>query len=98
MRIRRTRNGPEQRLAKSSRHQEWVKIEYKPSGGGAEREVSAFVVYPEVKTKATAVIVIHEIFGMSDWVQSLTDQLAKPDTSLLPQICFQARGPHGGGH
>jgi len=50
---------------------------YKPSGGGAAREVSAFVVYPEVKTKATSVIVIHEIFGMSDWVQSLTDQLAE---------------------
>src|SRR6185436_19329817 len=66
-----------QRLAKSSRHQEWVKIKYKPAGGGIEREVSAFVVYPEVKTKATAVVVIHEIFGMSDWIQSLTDELAE---------------------
>jgi len=66
-----------QRLAKSPRHQEWVKIKYKPAGGGAEREVSAFVVYPEVKSKATAVVVIHEIFGMSDWVQILTDELAE---------------------
>ena len=60
-----------QRLAKSSRHQEWVKVK------NGTREVSSFVVYPEVKTKATAVVVIHEIFGMSDWVQSLTDQLAE---------------------
>ena len=52
------------RLAKSPRHQEWVKVK-----NGA-REVNSFVVYPEVKDKATAVVVIHEIFGMSDWVQS----------------------------
>src|SRR3977135_1572328 len=43
-------------LAKSTRHQEWVKIKYKPAGGNAEREVSAFVVYPEVKNKATSVL------------------------------------------
>jgi len=79
-----------QRLAKSSRHQEWIKIKYKPSGGGAEREVSAFVVYPEVKAKATVVIVIHEIFGMSDWVRSLTDQLAEAGYVAIAQICFQA--------
>ena len=86
-----------QRLAKSSRHQEWVKIKYKPSGGGAEREVSAFVVYPEVKTKATAVIVIHEIFGMSDWVQSLTDQLAEAGYVAIAPDLLSGRGPHGGG-
>src|SRR5688500_13905341 len=56
-----------QRLAKSSRHQEWVKVK-----NGA-REVNSFVVYPEVKNKATAVVVIHEIFGMTDWIQSLTE-------------------------
>ena len=66
-----TQDWAKQRLAKSSRHQEWVKVKH-----GA-REVSSFVVYPEVKNKATAVIVIHEIFGLSDWVQSLTDQLAE---------------------
>src|SRR5215813_2248446 len=58
-----------QRLAKSPRHQEWVTVK------NGTRNVNSFVVYPENKNKATAVIVIHEIFGMSDWVQSLTDQL-----------------------
>ena len=84
-----------QRLAKSSRHQEWVKIKYKPSGGSTEREVSAFLVYPEVKNKATAVVVIHEIFGMSDWVQSLTDQLAEAlDRSMARRILTQGQmGP-----
>src|SRR5712691_9191754 len=59
------------RLAKSPRHQEWVEVKY------GNRIVKSFVVYPEVKNKATAVVVIHEIFGMSDWVQALTDELAE---------------------
>jgi carboxymethylenebutenolidase len=86
-----------QRLAKSPRHQEWVKVKYKPSGGSSEREVSAFVVYPEVKTKATAVIVIHEIFGMSDWVQSLTDQLAEAGYVAIAPDLLSGKGPNGGG-
>jgi carboxymethylenebutenolidase len=86
-----------QRLAKSPRHQEWVKIKYKPAGGSAEREVSAFVVYPEVKNKATSVLVIHEIFGMSDWVQSLTDQLAEAGYIAIAPDLLSGMGPHGGG-
>lgn len=86
-----------QRLAKSPRHQEWVKIKYKPAGGGAEREVNAFVVYPEVKNKATAVLVIHEIFGMSDWVQSLTDQLAEAGYVAIAPDLLSGKGPNGGG-
>jgi len=38
------------KLEKSSRHQEWVKVE------NGKRKVESFVVYPEVKDKATAVI------------------------------------------
>ena len=86
-----------QRLAKSPRHQEWVKVKYKPTGKTTEREVSAFVVYPEVKSKATAVIVIHEIFGMSDWVQSLTDQLAEAGYVAIAPDLLSGMGPNGGG-
>jgi carboxymethylenebutenolidase len=86
-----------QRLAKSPRHQEWVKIKYKLAGGGAEREVSAFIVYPEVKNKATAVLVIHEIFGMSDWVQSLTDQLAEAGYIAIAPDLLSGMGPNHGG-
>ena len=80
-----------ERLAKSSRHQEWVKVK-----NGA-REVSSFVVYPEVKNKATAVVVIHEIFGMSDWVQSLTDQLAEAGYIAIAPDLLSGMGPNGGG-
>lgn len=80
-----------QRLAKSPRHQEWVKVK------NGSREVSSFVVYPENKNKATAVIVIHEIFGMSDWVQSLTDQLAEAGYVAIAPDLLSGMGPNGGG-
>jgi len=80
-----------QRLAKSPRHQEWVKVK------NGNREVSSFVVYPESKNKATAVIVIHEIFGMSDWVQSLTDQLAEAGYVAIAPDLLSGMGPNGGG-
>ena len=80
-----------QRVAKSPRHREWVKIK------NGTREVNSFVVYPENKNKATAVIVIHEIFGMSDWVQSLTDQLAEAGYVAIAPDLLSGMGPNGGG-
>lgn len=80
-----------QRLAKSPRHQEWVKVK------NGNREVSSFVVYPEIKTKATAVIVIHEINGMTDWVMSLTDQLAEAGYIAIAPDLLSGMGPKGGG-
>ena len=77
-------------LKKSSRHQEWVQLK------NGDRTVSAFVVYPEVKTKATAVVVIHEIYAMSDWVQSLTDQLAEAGYIAIAPDLLSGMGPNGG--
>src|SRR5438270_11291784 len=59
------------RLEKSSRHGEWVEFK------SGERTIKAFVVYPERKDKAPLVIVIHEIFGLTDWVRGVCDQLAE---------------------
>jgi carboxymethylenebutenolidase len=59
--------------------------------------VSAFVVFPEVKNKATSVLVIHEIFGMSDWVLSLTDQLAEAGFVAIAPDLLSGMGPNGGG-
>src|SRR5882724_9569981 len=86
-----TQDWAKQRLTKSPRHQEWVKVK------NGNREVSSFVVYPEAKKKATAVIVIHEIFGMSDWVQSLTDQLAEAGYIAIAPDLLSGMGPNGGG-
>jgi carboxymethylenebutenolidase len=92
-----TQDWARQRLEKSPRHHEWVKVKYKPAGSSSEREVNAFVVYPELKNKATAVLVIHEIFGMSDWVQSLTDQLAEAGYIAIAPDLLSGMGPNGGG-
>ena len=80
-----------QKLAKSPRHQEWVKVK------NGTREVNSFVVYPENKNKATAIVVIHEIFGLSDWIQSLTDQLAEAGYVAIAPDLLSGMGPNGGG-
>jgi carboxymethylenebutenolidase len=59
------------RLNNSPRHGEWVEIK------SGDRTIKAFVVYPERKGKAPVVLVIHEIFGLTDWVRDLCDQLAE---------------------
>jgi carboxymethylenebutenolidase len=59
-----------EQLAKSPRHREWVTIKHDG------RSVDTFVAYPESKDKRPVVLVIHEIFGLSDWAQELADELA----------------------
>ena len=60
-----------ERLNKSPRHGEWVDFK------SGDRTIKAFVVYPERKDKAPVVLVIHEIFGVTDWVRGVCDQLAE---------------------
>ena len=60
------------RIQTSPRHGEWAEIKV----DGLNKPMRAYVVYPEVKEKAPVVIVIFEIFGMTDWVRSVGDQLA----------------------
>ncbi len=59
------------RLSSSPRHGEWVTVR---TGNGDS--LRTWVVYPERKTKAPVVLVVHEIFGLSSWVRSVADQLA----------------------
>jgi len=59
------------RLVKSPRHGEWVDFK------SGTRTIKAFVVYPESKEKTPVVLVIHEIFGLTDWVRGVCDQLAE---------------------
>lgn len=80
-----------QKLEKSPRHQEWVKVK------NGNRTVNSFIVYPEVKSKATAVIVIHEIMGLTDWVRSVADQLAEAGYIAIAPDFLSGVGPDGGG-
>ena len=79
-------------LAKSPRHGEWVDIKL-PDG----TKLVTWVVYPETKKKAGVVIVIHEIFGLSDWVRGVADQLASDGFIALAPDLLSGMGPNGGG-
>ena len=79
------------RLEKSPRHLEWVKVKH------GDREISCYIAYPEVKDKATAVVVIHEIFGLSDWVRGVTDQLAEAGYIAIAPDLLSGAAPGGGG-
>src|SRR5262249_42420169 len=80
-----------QRLEQSPRHQEWVSVKH------GQRTAISFIVYPEVKTKATAVVVIHEIFGLTDWVRTVADRLAEAGYIAIAPDLLSGMGPKGGG-
>jgi carboxymethylenebutenolidase len=78
------------RMENSPRHLEWINVKHD------NREVSCFIAYPEVKDKATAVVVIHEIFGLTDWVRGVADQLAEAGyIAIAPDLLSGAAA--GGG-
>jgi carboxymethylenebutenolidase len=58
------------RLSASPRHGEWAVVK------SGQDSIRAWVVYPERRDKAPVVIVIHEIFGLSNWIRAVADQLA----------------------
>ncbi len=77
-------------LEKSPRHREWVSIKHDG------RSIETFVVYPESKSKTPVVLVIHEIFGMTDWVQDLADQVAAAGYIAVAPDLLSGMGPNGG--
>jgi carboxymethylenebutenolidase len=79
------------RLENSPRHLEWVKVK------AGEREVNCFLAFPEVKEKATAVVIIHEIFGLTDWVRGVADQLAEAGYIAIAPDLLSGSAPGGGG-
>jgi carboxymethylenebutenolidase len=79
-----------EKVEKSPRHREWVTVKHDG------RNVETFVVYPESKQKAAVVLVIHEIFGMTDWVQDLADQLAEAGYIAVAPDLLSGMGPNGG--
>jgi len=77
-------------LEKSPRHREWVSVKHDG------RSVETFVVYPESKGKTPVVLIIHEIFGMTDWVQDLADQVAAAGYIAVAPDLLSGMGPNGG--
>jgi carboxymethylenebutenolidase len=79
------------KLEASPRHREYVTLKH------GSRAVQAFVVYPESKGKAPVVILIHEIFGLSDWAKEMADELAAQGFIVIAPDLLSGFGPNGGG-
>jgi len=79
-----------QRLEKSPRHHEWIDVK------SGERTLRCFVVFPEVKEKAAAVLVIHENKGLNDWARSVADQVAEAGYIAIAPDMISGMGPDKG--
>jgi carboxymethylenebutenolidase len=79
-----------ERVENSPRHREWVSVKH------GNRSVETFVVYSESKGKTPLVLVIHEIFGHTDWVQDLSDQVAEAGYIAVAPDLLSGMGPNGG--
>jgi carboxymethylenebutenolidase len=79
------------RLANSPRHFDIVKIKQ------GDREVETYVFYPMTKDKAMAVVLVHEIFGLSDWMRAAADQLAEAGYIVVVPDLLSGMGPNKGG-
>jgi carboxymethylenebutenolidase len=77
----------------SPRHGEYVDVKVP----GSSKPITTWVVYPERKDKAGVVIVIHEIFGLTDWLRGVADQLAKDGFIAVAPDLLSGKGPKGGG-
>jgi carboxymethylenebutenolidase len=75
-------------MLKSPRHGEFVTVT-EASG----RKLQVWVVYPQVKTKAPVVVMIHEIFGLSDWAQEMADELAGAGYIVVEPDLLSGLGP-----
>jgi len=78
------------KLAKSPRHQEWVTVKHDG------RSLETFVVYPESAARTPVVLIIHEIFGMTDWVEDLADQVAAAGYIAVAPDLLSGMAPNGG--
>jgi len=78
-------------LEKSPRHMEYVTVT------NGSRAVLCWVVYPEVKDKATAVLVIHDSSGLTDWARLSADEIAAAGYIAIVPDFLSGTGPGGGG-
>lgn len=79
------------KLEASPRHREYVTLKH------GDRSVQAFVVYPEVSGKVPVVVLIHEIFGLTDWAKEMADELAAAGYLVVAPDLLSGTGPNGGG-
>jgi carboxymethylenebutenolidase len=79
-----------QAVDKSPRRREWVTVKH------GNRSVESTVAYPQAQGKAPAIVVIHEIFGMTDWVESVNDEFAEAGYLAIAPDLLSGMAPGGG--
>ncbi len=62
------------------------------------RAIQALVDLPQVKSKASVVILVHEIYGLSDWTKGMADELADKGFIVVAPDLLSGYGPKGGGY
>ena len=73
-------------------HAEYVKY------SSGKDTITAYLAYPERPTRAPGVIVIHEIFGVSDFVRQTTEQLARDGfVAIAPDLLSRTGGTPAAG-
>lgn len=81
-------SNPARHLDAVTTHGEWVKF-----ANAKGDSVRAYVAYPERKDKAPTVIVIHEIFGLTDWEPTMGDRFAaKGYIAVVPDLLSSRYG------
>jgi len=81
-------------LNASPRHGEWIDIE----GPALKASLRTWIVYPERSDKAPAIVVIHGIYGLSDWTRAAADSLAAAGFIALAPDLISGKAPGGGGY
>lgn len=85
--------GAAKALTDSPRHGEWIDIPL----AEMDLKIKTWVVYPERADSAPVILVIHEIFGLTDWIRAVADQLAAEGFIAVAPDLLSGRGPGGDG-
>lgn len=79
-----------ERLEATPRHNEWVQVKH------GDRVVQTYVAYPQIATKAPAVLLIHENRGLTDFERSVADRLAENGYIAVAPDMLSGMAPNGG--
>ena len=85
-----TQDWAREAVEKSPRRREWVTVKH------GDRSVESVVAYPESRDKVPAMVVIHEIFGMTDWVENVADEFAAAGYISIAPDLLSGMAPNGG--
>lgn len=84
--------GAKAALETSPRHGEWADV---PGPGGTP--IRTWIVYPERKDKAPVVLVVMEVYGLTDWIRAVADRFAAEGFIAVAPDMLSGKAPGGGG-